>query len=342
VKIIFDDSYCEMCKDVDCLTRCQWINFIDVEDARAEKAKMINGEDSRVLSECVTCFSCEEYCPNNSHPFDLILELQEKYNSLNINPTILENTIKQFAPHPKLRIKEIDPNKPVLNKCGLSRINDKNLQGQLFDGLQTVSGLSYFCNQVYHHYARDSIVKERAPIILNNIKKQGIKEMICFHDECYGFYASYCPRNGFELPEGFKPIHIYEYLYHYLQDHESDIKKLGMKIAYQRSCSNRFIPEIEDWADKVFDLIGVERLERKYDRENALCCGGIFATIGKSALGRTTQKKNINDMLEYDAEGAVYTCSMCKESLGSKANRKGIKNYLLSDLCRLALGESID
>lgn len=115
-----------------------------------------------------------------------------------------------------------------------------------------------------------------------------------------------------------------------------------MKIAYQRSCSNRFIPEIENFVDEVCELIGVERVAREYDRENALCCGGIFSVYGKTQLMRETQKKNIYDMLKFGAEGVVYSCSMCKEALGSKTKRKGLKNYLLSDLCRLALGEELD
>ena len=339
---IFDESNCDKCENVDCLTRCQWMEFSDVEEARAEKTKMINGEESRVLSDCVTCFACDEYCPYESHPFDLITELQEKYNSLNINPGILESTIARFAPHDQLRLKEIDPDKPVLNKCGLGKLNAKHMEGQLFENLQYVSGLDFFCNLMYHHYGRDSIIKERAPIILGNIKAQGIKEMICYHDECYGFYASFCPRNNIDLPPGFKAVHIYEYLYKYLKEHESNVKKLGMKIAYQRSCSNRFIPEVDEWADKVCNLIGVERVERKYDRENALCCGGLFATLGKKALGRKTQNDNINDMIEHNAEACVYNCPMCMESLGSKVERKGLKNYILSDLCRLALGESLE
>ncbi len=338
---MFDSSHCSECEDIDCLTRCQWMD-IDKDTARAEMEKMINGEDSFVLKNCVTCFACDEYCPYGSHSFDLITELQEKYNSLNINPSILESTVKRFAPHDQLRLKEIDPNKPVLNKCGFGKVNVENMQGQLFENLQYVSGLDFFCNLVYHHYARDSVIKERAPIIIENIKKQGIKEMICYHDECYGFWASYCPRNNIELPPDFKPIHIYEYLYNYLKDHESEIKKLNMKMAYERSCSNRFIPEVDKWVDKICELIGVERVSRKYDRENAMCCAGVFATLGKSSLMRKAQNDNVNDMLEHGAEVCVYSCPMCKESLGSKAKRKGLKNYLLSDLCRLALGEELD
>ena len=340
--IMFNDVNCGKCENVDCLTRCQWIEFSNVEEARAERNKMIKGEESRVLSECVTCFACDEYCPYESHPFDLITELQEKYNSLNIDPSILENTIVRFAPHDQVRLKEIDSSKPTLNKCGFGKINAQNMRGRLFEDLQDVKGLDFFCNLMYHHYGKDSIIQERAPIILENIKAQGIREMICYHDECYGFYASYCPRNNIELPPNFKPTHIYEYLYNYLKDHESDIKPLGMKIAYQRSCSNRFIPEVDEWVDKICSLIGVERVERNYDRENTLCCAGIFATLDKKALGRKTQNDNIEDMIKHGAEAAVYNCPMCKESLGSKVERKGLKNYILSDLCRLALGESLE
>ncbi|MBD3339013.1 MAG: (Fe-S)-binding protein, partial [Candidatus Lokiarchaeota archaeon] len=312
------------------------------EDAKAEMAKMIDGKESRVLSECITCFACDEYCPYNSHPFDLITVLQEKYNSLGVNPHLLKATVERYKPHDELRLKDIDPSKPVLNKCAFVKSNAENMEGKIFEDLQYVSGLSFFCNLLYHHYGRDSIIRERAPIIIENIKKQGIKEMICFHDECYGFYASYCPRNNIELPEDFKVIHIYEYLYDFLKDHESEITPLNMKIAYQRSCSNRFMPEIDEYVDKICDLIGIERVSREYDRENALCCAGVLGLLGRKKLMREAQNKNIKDMLDHNAEAVAYCCPMCLESIGSKAGRKGLKNYLLSDLCRLAIGESID
>jgi Fe-S oxidoreductase len=336
---MFDNSHCAECENIDCLSRCQWIEFQDVDEARVEKNKLIKGEASRVLSECVTCFACDEYCPYGSHPFDLIVELQEKYDSLNIDPKLLNNIIKQMEPPEELRIKEIDPDKPVFHKCTFSRMNEEEMKGQMFENLQYISGRAFFCNLEYHHLARDSIIRERIPIIMENIKQHGIKELICWHDECYGLWTSYCQRNKIEVP--FKPIHIYEYVYNYLKDHESEITKLNIKIAYQRSCSNRFIPETDEWVDKICNLIGVERVPRKYDRENALCCAGAFSWFGKGDLIRPAHNKNVDDMVDYGAEACIYTCPMCKEVLGSKVERKGLKNYLLSDLARMALGEKI-
>ncbi len=336
---MFDESHCSECENIDCLTRCQWMD-IDKETARTEMEKMINGKDSFVLKQCVTCYACDEYCPYDSHPFDLKTELQEKYNTFNIDPTLLDNMIKQFQPPGELRLKEIDPNKPVFHKCTFSRMNPEEMKGQMFENLQYISGRAFFCNLMYHHVARDSVIRERVPIIIDNIEKHGIKELICWHDECYGLWTSYCQRNNIEVP--FKPIHLFEYVYNYLKDHESELTKLNMKVAYQRNCSNRFIPETDKWVDKICELIGVERVAREYDRENALCCAGAFAWIGKADLIRPTQNKNVKDMVDNGAEACVFNCPMCKDVLGSKVDRKGLKNYLLSDLARMALGEKLD
>ncbi|MFX0007096.1 MAG: heterodisulfide reductase-related iron-sulfur binding cluster [Promethearchaeota archaeon] len=336
---MFDKSYCPNCENIDCLTRCQWID-VDKGTGRIEMDKMINGKESFVLKECVTCFACDEYCPYNSHPFDLFTELQEKYNSFNIEPQFLNNLIKQFEPPKELRLKEIDPNKPVFHKCTFTSITGEQMKGQMFDNLQYISGRAFFCNLQYHHVARDSVIRERLPIILDNIKQHGIKELICWHDECYGLWTSYCQRNNIEVP--FKPIHLFEYVYNYLKEHESEITKLNMKIAYHRNCSNRFIPETDNWVDKICELIGVERVAREYDRENALCCGGAFAWIGKANLVRPTQNRNVKDMVDHGAEACVYNCPMCKQVLGAKVERKGMKNYLLSDLARMALGEELN
>ncbi|NVM37382.1 MAG: (Fe-S)-binding protein [Candidatus Lokiarchaeota archaeon] len=336
---MFDKSHCSDCENIDCLTRCQWMD-IDKETARIEMEKMSNGEDSFVLKQCVTCYACDEYCPYNSHPFDLKTELQEKYSSLNIDPELLNKMIKQFEPPKELRIKEIDPNKLVFHKCTFSRMNEKEMKGLMFENLQYISGRAFFCNLQYHHLAKDSIIRERLPIIMENIKEHGIKELICWHDECYGLWTSYCQRNNIEVP--FKPIHLFEYVYNYLKEHESEITKLNMKIAYQRSCSNRFISETDKWVDKICDLIGLERVARKYDRENALCCAGAFGWFGKGDLTRPTQNKNVKDMVKHDAEACVYNCPMCQNVLGSKVERKGLKNYLLSDLARMALGEELN
>ncbi len=343
VKFIFEKSNCLTCQNIDCLTRCQYIKFQNIEDARVEMNKLINEDrDSIVLSECIGCFGCDEYCPHGSHPFDLINALQEKFNSLQCNPDVVQNTINMFKPHDEIRIKQIDPSKPVLNQCVFAKVNSKEMSGPMFDNFQDLGGRDFFCNLIYQHLARPSIIKERVPIIIENFKKMGVKkdtEVICWHDECYGLYTSYCKRNDIEQP--FRPIHILEHVYNYLQAHESEISKLNIKAAYQRNCSNRYIPETDKWVDKVCELIGIERVPRKYDRENALCCAASFPLKGKKKLVRPTQNKNVEDMVQYGAKVCIFNCPACKDALERKISAKGIKSYFLSDLARKALGEEL-
>jgi Fe-S oxidoreductase len=91
--------------------------------------------------------------------------------------------------------------------------------------------------------------------------------------------------------------------------------------------------------DDIFGLLGVERLERKHDRENALCCAEIIRMANGLALADDVQKRNIDDMVESGAEYCVFNCPACWDSLAHKVVRQGIKPIHMIDLCKLAIGE---
>jgi Fe-S oxidoreductase len=341
---MFDKSNCMECETVDCMMKCQWIQFENIEEAKTEIQKLINEqEDCRILKDCMLCFACDEYCPYHSHPFDIINELQERYHSQNIPDSVTQNSIDTYRAKREFIPRPIDPKQPVLNKCAFPKVNAKEMSGPMFENLQSVGGLHFFCQLVYQHVAKPSVIKERVPVILDNFIKTGVSkdtEVICWHDECYGLYTSYCQRNNIEVP--FKPVHIFEYVYNYLTEHESEITKLNLKAAYQRNCSNRYVPETDKILDKICELIGVERLNRKYDRENGICCAAAFGMRGHPKIMRKAQNDNVQDMVDYGAEICIFNCPACRDSLERKITAKGIKSYFISDLARLALGEKLD
>lgn len=47
---------------------------LDRADARIEIRKIIDGQDSSVLLDCVLCYGCEEYCNRGNHLMFLISE----------------------------------------------------------------------------------------------------------------------------------------------------------------------------------------------------------------------------------------------------------------------------
>ncbi len=337
----FDEKKCLACQTCDCLTKCQYID-IDTDTAKTEIRKIIDGEDSFVLHQCVTCYACEEYCKMGNHPFYLIVERQEELGIPPVPGPVIRQWVQLAIPQMgELKIEEID--EPVVSMCMFGQLAG-SIQGKLFDGvtvlpLETQEGVQLFCQLMYLHFTRTSVIKERLPRIIENIAKHNIKELICFHDECYGTFASYAPAIGIEVP--FKPIHFFEYLYNRLMELKDDIKPLNFKVAYQRPCSSRLSPDKLHFVDDIFNLLGVESVKREYVGENALCCAALIRgqrREGSRQLAADIQRRNIQDMIDAGAEFCVFNCPYCFLTLSERVTKSGLKPIFMGDLCRLAVG----
>jgi Fe-S oxidoreductase len=310
------------------------------EEAEEEKGKLLRGEDSRVLKDCVTCYACEEYCPNGNHPFYLIVDRQEEKGIHPVPKPVEKVQVRMMAPTGKASYEE--KHSPLMNLCAFTPFEKMSLQGRLFENISTVGGTDVFCNLMYLHFGRSSIIKERVPKTIETLwrcyaEKNQITELICFHDECYGTYTSWAPAYGIEVP--FKPVHFFRYVRDELRRRRDEIKRLDMKVAYQRPCSNRLIPETQPLVDEILELIGAERTPRTYDRENALCCGGVMRFQGRDDLADDIQRRNMDDMVATGAQFCVFNCQFCLLTLGEAVAKRGLMPVLLSDLCRLAIGE---
>jgi Fe-S oxidoreductase len=144
------------------------------------------------------------------------------------------------------------------------------------------------------------------------------------------------PEYNVQVP--FKPMHIVEYMRNYLKEHRDQITPLDRKIAYQRPCASRYTGEMDPVLDEAFELLGVERVARKYDRESALCCGSLFSRIDPERI-KPTMAKNIQDALGAGAEAMVFLCPVCMRALAKPALEQGLKPVFITQLARMALGE---
>ena len=335
LELKFDKTKCADCKAVSCLVKCQYMDF-DRDTAKVEWQKVINGEDSVVLHDCVTCYSCEEYCPFGNHPFYLIVERQEEKGILPAPRPITTMSINQCQPVGRFTVGKVE--EKAMSFCFLPQFS-LLAGGKLFEEIawSSIFGQEFFCNAMYLHFARMSVIKDRLPKIIENIAKQGIKELICLHDECYGTFTSLAPAYGIEIP--FKPIHYYEYLYDKLKQLKDEIQPLNVKVAYFRNCSARLIPETDHFVDDIFGLIGADRVKREYDHENALCCAETIRMSKGPELADDVQKRNLDDMLKAGVEYCVFNCPACWDSMVEKVVKTGIKPIHMIDLCKLAIGE---
>lgn len=230
-----------------------------------------------------------------------------------------------------------DSDKPVLSLCVMDVIIPKGtIEGQMFDGLTIVKGGEYFCYIGLMHTAKESLVRENAQKFVDNMASLGAKEVVFLHDDCYSMLTKKVRDYGIEVP--FKPVHIIEYMLGYLKDHKSNITRLGRKIAYQRPCISRYTPEKEPMLDELFELIGVERPVRRYDRQGALCCGASVMNVNRDKAVKT-QGMNLTDAKDHEAEAMIFLCPMCMATLSGACQKRGLSPISLTDVCRMALGE---
>lgn len=329
---MFEVAKCDRCGD--CLVRCQYVDYRR-EQAVKEITALIEGRDAAILRECTTCMACNEYCQKGAHPYDLIVRLQEERGVLPAAEAALQR-LANVAKKPGL-VTRGDADKPALSFCVLKdRLPEDAFQGQIFDGLTIVEGGPYFCYIAYLHSARESYFRENVQKFIDSLASLNKKEVVMLHDDCYATSTTKAQEYGIKVP--FRPVHIIEYLLNYLKARPGGITRLHKKIAYQRPCISRYTPEKEPMLDELFELIGVHRVPRRYDRQDALCCGGSFIEK-EPERGRDIQDRNITDAIGYGAEAMVLLCPICWARLSQPCRERGLPPIYLTSLCRMALGE---
>lgn len=333
---MFYKEKCTICGE--CLSNCLYLSYSE-ENAKIEFEKLINGNDSPVTSECITCAACNMFCPEGANPFDLINQRQEETGTFKTTDDWL-GMMKMASRMPSQVIKG-DPNKPTLSLCTVGDILPGVITGQLFEGLTILKGGDYFCYFGWIHGGKPSVVEKNAQKFVDNLAKTGAKEIILYHDDCYAMLTSKVKEFNIQLP--FKPIHIIEYLKDFVIENEDRLEKLDLKIAYQQPCASRYNFDKYRVLDELLEIIGVERVDRKYDRENALCCGGVIASMTNKSKEEANKwkMKNILDAKEGGADAFVFLCPICVLNLRTRAKTQGMEPYILSNLVRLALGETL-
>jgi Fe-S oxidoreductase len=335
---MFHEAECDFCGE--CLDRCHYLDF-DRESGGRELKKLATGEKVAWLKDCVTCIACNEYCPKGARPFDLILKRMEEAGDFT-DPAMRDQMAERFKPEGEPRPVAVKDR--VMSICVMQGNMPWAIQGQLFETIPLLKGKHYFCNVLFAHMGNESIMRERLQSMVDNLAKSGAKEIVFVHDDCYALIKGIAPEYGINIP--FRPVHVFEYLRDYLKENKVKITKLNMKVAYQRPCASRYSPEKEYLLDEIFHLIGLERVARDYDGVNAICCGVEVAGPGLKLFPRGKnfepfQEKNIKDAKDHGAEAMVYLCAMCFVTLNKKVRGTGMKNYMITDICRLALGEKL-
>ena len=328
--MMWNPEKCDRCGD--CFVECLYVDW-DRDKAVQEITKLIEKGESEILTECVTCCGCNEYCEKGANPWDLILDRQDATSCLPILPKA-PAMFEMAATSPSSVVKG-EPGKPAISLCMVEPLSTSIVQGQIFEGLTVIKGGDYFCNIGYLHIGQERPIREGAQRLVDNLAATGAEEIICFHEDCYAMLTAKAPDYGVRVP--FRPVHLYEYLLAYLKAHEGEVKKLNLRVAHQAPCASRYSRDKDPLLDEIFDRIGVIRVDRVYDRRHSLCCGGPLLSRGDKEQSMKVGGMNLDDAREHGAQALSFLCPMCNQTLRRVCEAYEMPRHAVSDLCRMAL-----
>lgn len=323
---MFDKDKCNVCGD--CLTNCAYVDYTK-EQAVAEMEALISGKPASILSSCITCMACHEYCEKGAQPFDLISAMQEKTQALKV-PAEIHAFFDQIEKTPS-QVSWGTHRKTIVSLCTLEPFMSPAYAAHpMFDGLTVVKGGEYFCHLAKLHLARPGAMETSGRQFMAALHALEADEIIFFHDECYAMVHKMATNYAEEV--SFKATHLLEHITTYLRRHPAAATRQGLKAAYQRPCSSRLVPHAEKMLDDFLAVSGVTRVARRYDRKHALCCGSALKGLGRPEAFQKYQALNLMDAKENGAEAMVYLCPLCGVSLSDACREHGLECLSVMDL----------
>ena len=335
---MWDASKCDLCGD--CLVKCRYVDY-DKGKAVSEIKLLMEGKTADILDRCITCNACFQNCPTGADPADLIYKMQEKIGTGSIVVSFkpfIDMVTKAFEDGGNGgQVTEGDPDKPALSfdSFVFKQFPEGTLESRMFKGMTVVRGKKYASLVGMAHMGGASLAERYGQKVIEGLAALG-KDIVYIHNEGYVLAHVKAKELGIHVP--YKYMHLFEYMRDYLKNNQNDITKLKKKVAYQPNCAVRWIPEQDVWLNDIFELIGVERVSRKYEGLNALCCGGPALAV-KKELAMNIQNDNIKDAIDNRAEAMITICPMCDTVLHDQISKAGLPKIFITDLCRMSLGE---
>ncbi len=332
----------------ECLTHCPYISY-DEQQAKEAIRTLIAGKTAPIMSECITCAACNDFCPLGANPWDLIAQRQEETGILGIPEDAKPASDWLIKPEIVIRGKE---GGPLISMGGIYEVVPQTefMTGTMFEDATLIGSGKIACGFTETHLGRASrpltYLTEFIANLTAEAEKYGVDEIVFTHDACYNVATTIAMREHTEVP--FRPVHILEYIRNWLRDHPEQITPLNLKVAIQGGCTTRYAPtggdhEIwSDWLNEIFAMIGVESVEEKrtYTGDDRLCCGSaIFHKEHERTMD--IQHMNIQDAIDAGAERYVFICPACISIMRGTCRKMNLEPVYITQLVKQALGEDL-
>jgi len=356
-KNFIDASCCRLCGT--CLSSCPILDF-SPDQARAAKDRLNLGLESDVLDRCTTCFSCNSYCPDNCHPYELILlRWYERYLRLGLPaiarmvipgdqssiwsqlypllPTDEKDQIREWRRMEGKQGREI-----LLTGC-FSSFSPYLADNSVLKGLTVYGDERLWCSggHIYQLGLLDVVEKagQRIKKVLEELKPRRVVTMMAAE---HAMLTRILPEK-FGININTDVITLEQWLLQQLQSGNLSLTTpIRLRIAIHDNCFSKSEGD-SLWraVREIASSCGADLVEMPHNCRDALCCG-FGAAAGKFSLLDLIEhgSKRLKEAEQAGADCLVTYCSACyfifsvvRELYGSR-----LELYHLLELVDLARG----
>lgn len=361
----FNETACEQCGE--CFHRCPELH-LPIDIAKQEIKALRKGQEGNfVLQHCTTCFSCNHYCPNQCHPYQLVLKNWNRIYKNRGAPPIyrficptMENSIFQMLE--KLMSDEerelVDgwmnqaPGETILLIGNFTHLYPFILgNSRLLNYFTPVDLLDHWeVGATLYQGGYLDVVRSIGKKCKHDLDQWKVKTIVPFLDAVEHMLTTVQPE---EMGTCFEQevVNFNQWLLKKIDDNEVLlVKKLDLTVTLHDNCfSKAGGAPYWDTARKLIQTTGCRIFEMAHIRENSLCCGfGAGASWNHNIRIPfdilATSRIKLNEAEKTGAEALVTYCGGCLYLLWAARElfQSELKIFHHIELVRMAMGEDID
>lgn len=354
----FREDLCTRCGE--CFVRCRYLE-LSREEAEAEIGRLIEGRPTRfVMQKCISCASCDVFCPEKAEPYQLILaRWDRRYRETGLPlrasymlPYQVPNYRQDAVPLMTARERELlarwksEPARgevlfPGCNLLTLPLLFDL----RVFHSLPVAGDWSLCCGEPLYRLGAFEAVEQIARGLSDYYAKRRIAKMVFVCPACLNMFQTVLPQR-FGARFDFECEYIAPWLLRRFESGEIKVERpLDRRMAVHDSCHGRLQgAPIMDTTRELYRRLGVEVMESHSRPEDGICCG-IAAGCNRQmpqdivAVGR----RALREGLAVGAREMAVYCTGCFLHLGmiQHLSRGRLKLSHPLELLAEALGEAV-
>lgn len=357
----FVQEQCDFCGL--CFHQCPVLE-LPLDVAQAEIRSLVKGGKSEVLERCTGCMACNTICPTDANPHTLVMSRwnernqeqgipvraglvlpYQESNLFAVNIGLLPKDERALVEQWERNWKAPPAHDTMLYAGCNMLLQPFLLDSALYKDIPVFGSTEICCGEPLYRIGCWDSAQPVAKRLREEFERIGFKKLVVPCLACFHMFK-HVYRDVFNVEFDFEVISIVDWIHQRIRSGEIRIAPLNKTAVIHDSCWPKASGDHDfDAVRKLLELFGVEVLEPRHAREEALCCGMCAGAARFSLLDiAKAARKRQKELDSVEADMAINYCGGCNWllSLVNKLSfaREAKPMYHILELVQMAIGET--